>query len=252
MSKLSNQRNTQNNLLLQLPESDFIRLSAHLEAVELPFGKYLFHAEQPIEYLFFPSTATASLVALSAEGQSVEAGIIGNEGVAGISVLLGAKTSNRDCMIQIANGGHRLKSSAALEEFKLSGAFQEVCLSYFNIFFTQVCQTALCNRVHSVEQRLSRWLLMCHDRVERDSVHLTQEYLALMLGAHRPTVTTSALILQSSGFIRYRRGKIKILDREGLKNLACDCYDAVRREELEASQSNFEQPHKNQAFAVRS
>lgn len=242
MSEKSSERNTQNHLLLQLPESDFKRLSERLEAVELPFGKYLFHAEEPIEYLYFPSTASASLIAMSVEGQCVEAGII---------ALMGAETSNWDCMIQIGDGGHRLKSCYAVEEFKRGGAFQEICLRYFNTFFTQVCQTALCNRIHSVEQRLSRWLLMCHDRVPRNSVHLTQEYLALMLGTHRPTVTTSALLLQSAGFIKYRRGTIKILDREGLKNLACDCYDAVRREELEASQSNFDQPHKNQAFAVR-
>lgn len=232
MSEQSNERNTNNHLLLQLPESDFQRLSVHLEAVALPFGKYLFHAEQPIDYLYFPNTAAASLVALSAEGQSVEAGIIGNDGVAGISVLMGAESSNKDCMIQLGGSGHRLKSSYALEEFKRGGAFQEICLRYFNTFFTQVSQTALCNRIHPVEQRLSRWLLMCHDRVEKDLVPLTQEYLAVMLGAHRPTVTTSALILQASGFIKYRRGEIRILDREGLEDFTCDCYETVRREEL--------------------
>lgn len=232
MPEQSNERGTQNKLLRQLPESDFKRLSAHLEAVELPFGKYLFHAEQPIDFLYFPETAVGSLIALSADGQSVEAGIIGKEGVAGISVLMGVESSNKDCTIQIAGTGYQLKSQTAREEFKRGGAFQAICLNYFNTFFTQVSQTALCNRMHSTEQRLSRWLLMCHDRVEKDLVPLTQEYLAVMLGAHRPTVTTSALILQSSGFIRYRRGEIKILDREGLEDFTCDCYETVRREEL--------------------
>jgi len=222
-------RRTKNNILNSLPDEDFKRLQPELQKIDLPLGAYLFRADEPIEYLFFPNEAMASIVATTSEGHSVEVGVVGFEGMTGVDVLLGVKSSSNECMIQIANSGWRLSVGAGLEEFKRSGAFQAVTLRYIHSFMTQISQTAFCNRLHSTEQRLSRWLLMCRDRTKGDKLHLTQEFISIMLGAHRPSVTTSALMLQSSGFIKYRRGEITILDREGLEDFTCDCYQIVKQ-----------------------
>lgn len=227
MTKQPTGRETVNQLLRSLPQDDFERLPSKLERIELPFGTYLFHADEPIEYLYFPETAAGSLIALCADGQSRnhrQGRRGGNLGLAG-SRIVEQRLNDPDCGV-----GCRIKRRDAHEEFKLGGAFQAVCLRYFNSFFIQVRQTTLCNRIHSVEQRLSRWLLMCQDRIEKDTLSITQEYLGLMLGEHRPSVTTAALTLQSSGFIKYRRGEIKIIDREALEDIVCDCCQIVRRE----------------------
>ena len=229
MADPSTTNHFKNQLLRALPPEDFEQLTPHLEKLDLPLGKTLSRSNEPIEYLYFPDDAMISVVAMTAEGQSVEVGVAGFEGVAGFDVLLGVDSTPNESMIQLPGSGTRIKTAQAREEFRRGGAFQAMILRYIHTFMTQISQTALCNRLHSTEQRLSRWLLMCHDRAESDKLNLTQEFLSIMLGAHRPSITTSALVLQSSGFINYRRGRITILDREGLEDFTCNCYHIVRR-----------------------
>jgi CRP-like cAMP-binding protein len=222
---------TGNQLLNALPPKDFERLSINFEEIDLPLGKYLFRANEPIEYLYFPNNAMGSIVALTSEGQSVEVGVVGFEGVVGIDVLMGVDSTVNESMIQIPGSGLRITAAAARQEFERGGNFQKIMMRYIHSFMSQISQTALCNRLHSTEQRLSRWLLMCHDRTNGNELQLTQEFLGIMLGAHRPSITTSALVLQSSGFIKYRRGWITILDREGLEDFTCDCYQIVKQDD---------------------
>jgi CRP-like cAMP-binding protein len=171
-----------------------------------------------------------SVIATTSDGQCAEVGVIGREGIVGVDVLLGVDSTSNESTIQLSDGALRIKTEAVRKEFNKGGAFQKLSLLYIHALMMQISQTALCNRLHTIEQRLARWLLMCHDRSAADELTLTQEFLSIMLGVNRPTVTTSALVLQGGGFIKYTRGKITVLDREGLEDFACDCYDVVRPE----------------------
>jgi len=224
----TSQDSINNKILSALPGEEFARLAPHLEKVELSLGQVLYRPEEPITHVYFPEHAMGSLISTTSEGQCVEAGVIGWEGLIGINVLLGVDSTASECIVQLADSAHRIKTGVIKEEFKRGGVLQDKILLFTNALMTQISQTALCNRLHLVEERLARWLLMCHDRSTDKKLSLTQEFLSIMLGVNRPTVTVAAILLQSAGFIKYSRGKIIVIDREGLEHFTCDCYKTAK------------------------
>jgi len=229
LSKLS-KNSVKNQILNTLSEEDFLRLEEHLERVDLPSGKYLYRAHEPITHVYFPNYAVASIVASTSAGRSTEVGIIGGEGAVGLDVLMSVDASPNECMIQIPGDGWRMPTAAVRDEFKLCGDIHVTLLRFIYKLIIQISQTTLCNRLHSIEERLSRWLLMSHDRVDGDKLNLTQEFLAIMLGVNRPSVSLSAISLQDLGYIRYSRGTIHIINRQALEELTCECYRIVKNE----------------------
>ena len=218
-----------NRLLAALPENQYQRLLPHIEPFEFEHGKILYEIGEAIRYCYFPFDAVVSLVTQMEDGKIVEVGLVGNEGMTGLPFLLGQKRSAERAIVQIPNGGVRAKADVVLKEFMRGEGLHAVLLRYFNSLLRQVAQTAACNASHTIEERLSRWLLMCHDRVSSDQINLTQEFIAEMLGTRRATVNVGAINLQSAGLIKYNRGRIQILDRSGLEGFACECYAAVKR-----------------------
>jgi len=221
---------TKNYILNALPEEDFNRLLPDLTPVKLPHGQILYRPDEPIEYVYFPNNSVLSVVAITADGQSVESGVIGREGMAGVNVLMGVDSMPNENIIQLADGALRMSTAAVRREFKRGGALHDLLLRFMHALMIQIGQTTLCNRLHSTDQRLSRWLLICHDRSETNEMKLTQEFLAIMLGADRARVTMSAIALQSTGYIKYSRGNIVVTDREGLEDFTCACYQSVKQE----------------------
>ena len=218
----------QNHILAALPKGDYQRLLPHLEAVDLTSGKVLYEIDQVIEHLYFPANAMISLVTQMADGKIVEVGLVGNDGMSGVSSLMGKETSYERALVQIPNGGVRTTVAVIRKEFEKGGALQKILLRYANNLMRQVSQTAACNASHTAEERLSRWLLMCHDRVNSATFNLTQEFLAEMLGTRRGTVNVAAITLQSANLIQYQRGIITIVDRPGLEEFSCECYEMLR------------------------
>ncbi|HKB66604.1 MAG TPA: Crp/Fnr family transcriptional regulator [Pyrinomonadaceae bacterium] len=225
----SSKSTIKNRLLAALPENLYQRLLPHIEPFAFDHGKILYEIGEPIKYCYFPSDAVVSLVTQMMDGKIVEVGLVGNEGVTGVPFLLGQKTSAERAIVQIPNGGVRAKADVILEEFMRGEELHTILLRYLNFFLRQVAQTAACNASHTIEERLSRWLLMCHDRVASDQINLTQEFIAEMLGTRRATVNVGAINLQSAGLIKYNRGRIQVMDRPGLERFSCECYEAVRR-----------------------
>jgi len=219
-----------NYILNALPEEDFKRLLPHLTVVELPHGQFLYRPDEPIEYVYFPNNSTASVVAMTADGQCVESAVIGREGMAGINVLMGVDSMPNEIIIQLSGDAMQMSTAAIREEFKRGGAMQDLLMRFMHALMIQIGQTTLCNRLHSTDERLSRWLLMCHDRVDSDQLKLTQEFISIMLGANRARVTMSAISLQNAGFIKYARGNITVTNRKGLENFTCACYKGVKEE----------------------
>lgn len=219
-----------NHLLALLPQEDYQRILPHLEPVDLKLGKVIYQNAQHMEYLYFPTTSMVSLLYTMADGMTAEVGITGNEGVVGIALFLGGDTAPNQAVAQIGGSALRLGVKTVHEEFKRGEAFQQVLLRYTQALITQISQTAICNRLHPVEQRFCRWLLLCHDRVKSDKLEMTQELIATMLGGRRESVTVAAGRLQDSGLIHYARGHITILDRKGLEDTVCECYGVVKQE----------------------
>jgi CRP-like cAMP-binding protein len=220
-----------NKILVALSEGEYQRLAPHLEPVELAHGRVLYQMGGPVQYAYFPFNALISLVTQMTNGSIVEVGLIGNDGMSGIAALLGRETSPERAIVQIPNGGVRLKFSVVKEEFKRGGELHDLLLVYARRFMSQVSQTAACNASHTTEERLSRWLLMCQDRISSDELKLTQEFIAEMLGTRRATVSVAAMVLQSDGYIKYNRGHIRIIDRAGLESFTCECYQALKDSE---------------------
>ena len=218
-----------NQILAALPESDYQSLSVHLEPVELNHGQVLYEIGETIKYIYFPFNAMISLVTQMTDGKIIEVGLIGNDGVSGSSALLGAKESFERALIQIPNGGVRIKLSLLKKEFDKAGKLQRLLLGYVSGLMRQVSQTAACNASHTTEERLARWLLMCGDRVNSAKLNLTQEFLAEMLGTRRATVSVAAITLQSANLIQYNRGQITITDKEGLEAFSCECYGVLKQ-----------------------
>lgn len=219
---------TKNHILAALSEEDYNRLMPHLEMVRLKLNQVIYRPTEPIKYVYFPNDAMISVLASTPAGECAEAGVIGREGIVGIDVFIGGHLPFNESIIQNADRSLRIKSAVICQEFKRGGAFHDLTLRFIRVLMLQISQTALCNRIHTVEERLARWLLMCHDRVEEDKLTLTQEFLSVMLGTNRETVTVSAIALQERGFIKYSRGLIVILEREGLEASACGCYRIVK------------------------
>jgi CRP-like cAMP-binding protein len=219
----------QNRILADLPESEYRRISPHLEPVNLPSGKIIYEVEQAIDYVYFPAGAMISLVTLMEDGKIVEVGLVGSDGMSGIVALMGQKNSPDRAIVQIPDGGVRARVEVIKAEFNRGGSLQKSLLRYAYTLMRQISQTAACNATHTAEERLSRWLLMCHDRVQSDELRLTQEFIAEMLATRRATVNVAATNLQSAGFIRYNRGIIRIIDRPGLAAFSCECYEALNK-----------------------
>lgn len=218
----------QNLLLAQLPESQASFLNRHLTPVDLPLGMRLSDPHQPIEYAYFPLSGMISTDALTSAGESVEVGVIGREGFSGVAGLLGHNQMQHTVQVQGAGRGLRIKMPILREEFLKGGVLTELVHDFIYLQIVQMTQSVLCNRLHTVDARLSRWLLTSADRSESENLMLTQEFLAQMLGSRRSTVTVAAGILQRQGMIDYRRGKIRIANRAALQTVACECYHSVR------------------------
>jgi CRP-like cAMP-binding protein len=220
----------ENHILAHLPCEDYERIQRHLEPVELYLGQVVQVAGETMEHVYFPRNSMISLISHTAAGESVEVGIVGFEGMANISSVLRVERAPHEAMVQIADGAMRMRVSVLREEFKRGGALQDRLLRYTQGLLLQTSQVAACNRLHSISERLARWLLMSYDRCACSDLPFTQEFLALMLGVRRAGVTEAALVLQAEGYISYRRGHIQLLDKEGLEYFACDCYAIVKAE----------------------
>jgi CRP-like cAMP-binding protein len=220
-------RPLKNDILSALLKEEYSRLLPHLKPVELPHGQILYEMGQQIDYVYFPDNAVISLVTQMLDGKIVEVGLVGNDGMAGLTALMGDETSPDRAMVQVPNGATRAPLRVIKEEFMRGGLLQKLLLAYARTLMRQVSQTAACNASHTAEERLSRWLLMCADRVEGDELKLTQEFIAEMLGTRRSTVSLAAMVLQNDGLIKYNRGHIKIMDRPGLEEFTCECYQAA-------------------------
>ena len=220
----------QNHLLSALPTAEFARLSPDLELVALPLGETLFEPGGQLQHAYFPTTCIVSLHYVMESGASSESAGVGNEGVVGISLFMGGDTTTSSAVVKSGGHAYRLPRRALMEEFDRTGLLQRLLLRYTQALITQMTQTAVCNRHHSVEQQLCRWLLSTLDRIPSGELVMTQELVASMLGVRREGVTEAAGTLQAAGFIRYRRGHIAVLDRSGLEARSCECYAVVRKE----------------------
>jgi len=219
-----------NRLLAALSAPDYERLRPHLEPVRLTYRRVLYHAKNPIDFVYFIETGVGSLVNTMRNGSASEVGTIGNEGLVGLPVVLGDKQAPTSVYVQVPGIGLRLKASIFWQAMEESASMRTSMLHYAHAFFNQVAQSAACGAYHSLEQRCCRWLLMTHDRMEEDEFLLTQEFLAMMLGVRRAGVTEAAGALQRAGLIRYRRGLITILDKDELKRRSCECYAIAKSE----------------------
>lgn len=220
----------QNHLLAALPAAEFKRLEADLEPVQMPLGEVLYESGCKLHYVYFPTTAIISMLYVLEDGASAEIAIVGNEGVLGISLFMGGETTPSRAVVQSAGWGYRLKAHLMKAEFNRGGPLMHLLLRYTQALITQMTQTAVCNRHHSIEKQLCRWLLLSLDRLSSDSLTMTQDLIANMLGVRREGVTEAAGKLQRAGLIRYSRGHITVLDRPGLENRVCECYAVVKLE----------------------
>jgi CRP-like cAMP-binding protein len=221
---------TQNHLLAALPAAELERLSAHLEGVPMKLGDMLYEPGGQLHYAFFPTTSIISMHYVMATGASAEAAGVGNEGMLGVSLFMGGDTTSSSAVVQTAGFAYRLERHVLKQEFDRAGIFQRLLLRYTQALMTQMSQTAVCNRHHSVEQQLCRWLLLTLDRIPVGELVMTQELVASMLGVRREGITEAAGKLQQAEIIRYRRGHIAVIDRKGLESQVCECYAVVKKE----------------------
>ncbi len=219
-----------NHLLANLPEADLARWIPLLERVELSLGQVLYESGGVQSHVYFPTTAIVSLLYVMEDGASAEIAVVGNEGIVGVSLFMGGESTPSRAVVQSAGQAYRLKSSTIKGEFSRSGAVMHLMLRYTQALITQMAQTAVCNRHHSLDQQLCRWLLLSMDRLAGNELVMTQELIANMLGVRREGVTEGALKLQRAGLIRYARGHITVIDRKGLEGRACECYAVVKKE----------------------
>jgi CRP-like cAMP-binding protein len=225
----------QNLLLNVLPGKIIERMFPHLELISMKLGDVVYESGDPLQHVYFPTTAIISLHCITENGASIEIAGVGNEGVVGIALLMGGNTMPSMATVNTAGFAYRLKRQLMMEEFKRaggrrSGALQNLMLRYIQALMTQIAQTAVCNRHHSIEQQLCRWLLLTLDRLPSQELIVTQELIANILGVRREGITEAAGRLQEAGLISYRRGHITVLDRSGLETLACECYQVVKKE----------------------
>lgn len=221
---------TQNHLLASLPEEIFERLSPDLELVAMPLGEVLYESGGQLQHVYFPTTAIVSLHYIMENGASSEIAGVGNEGLLGISLFMGGNTTPSLATVQTSGHGYRLQARLMMEEFDRGGPMMRLMLRYTQALITQMAQTAVCNRHHTLEQQLCRWLMLTLDRLPTNEMTMTQELIASMLGVRREGITEAAGNLQRAGLISYRRGHITVVDRAGLELHACECYDVVKKE----------------------
>ncbi len=226
----ANHKTVHNRILAALPFDEFEAIAKDLTRVELTLGQSLHRSGEPIEVIYFVESGFISALTMLSEGQPLEIGLIGREGVAGVSVILGATHSYSETMCQTGGGAWRITAAALKAAVASSPHLHDLLLRYVHIFHVQVAQTAACNAHHDLGQRLARWLLAAHDRSDAAELSLTQDLIAVMLGVRRSTVSIAASTLQKAGVIRYQHGRITITDRVGLENAACECYEAVASE----------------------
>jgi len=220
----------QNHLLASLPATEWARWEPLLEPVELPLGEILYESGGTMSHVYFPVNAIVSLLYVMEDGASAEIAVVGKEGLVGISLFMGGGSTPSRAVVQSAGRGFRLKAKALKDEFGRSGAVMHLLLRYTQALITQMAQTAVCNRHHSLDQQLCRWLLLSLDRLDGRELVMTQELIANMLGVRRGGVTEGAGKLQDAGLIRYARGRITVLDRKGLEQRTCECYAVVKKE----------------------
>lgn len=220
----------ENGLLAALPREDYERLLPKMQQVSFSLGEVVYEFGGHLDYVFFPTSSIISLLYTMENGTSAEMGLTGNDGVVGIALFMGGGTMPNRAVVQSAGGALRMKAKLLQDEFARGGSFQRLLLRYTQALITQISQTAVCNRLHSVEQQLCRWLLLSHDRVKADELIMTQELIADMLGVRREGVTVAAGHLQDIGAISYVRGHITILDRRMLEETVCECYRVVKDE----------------------
>lgn len=226
-----------NRILAALPPDEYEKLSPHFEHVQLPRGQVIIEHGEPIREVYFPNDALISLVTQLSDGSTVEAGVAGREGMAGLPVVLGADSTPMQSVVQIPGTAIKIKARVICDAFNRGGALQSRLLGYAHALFVEAAQSAVCNAHHHVEARLARWLLTSSDAVQSDELPLTQEFIATMLGVRRAGVTCAALVLREAGLISYNRGRIRILDREGLETLSCECYREIK-DQFKLLQSN--------------
>ena len=219
-----------NQLLAALPDSEWLRWQPHMEPVQLPLGQVLYEPGATLSHVYFPTDAIVSLLYVMENGASAEIAVVGNEGIVGISLFMGGESTPSRAVVQSAGDGFRLRAQMMKEEFNRAGPVLHLFLRYTQALITQMAQTAVCNRHHSLDQQLCRWLLLSLDRLQNNELVMTQELIANMLGVRREGVTEGALKLQQEGLIRYARGRITVLDRPGLEKRTCECYGVVKKE----------------------
>jgi CRP-like cAMP-binding protein len=220
----------QNHLLDALPEADYARIQDTLEYISMPLGQALYESGGHLKHVYFPTTSIVSLLYVLESGASAEIAVVGNEGILGVSLFMGGETTPSRAVVQSAGYGYRMRASLLKQEFNRAGPMMQLLLRYTQALITQMAQTAVCNRHHSIEQQLCRWLLLSLDRLSADDLNMTQELIANMLGVRREGVTEAAGKLQRDGLIEYSRGHIRVLDRPKLEKRVCECYQVVKTE----------------------
>ncbi|MFA5628259.1 MAG: Crp/Fnr family transcriptional regulator [Thiohalomonadaceae bacterium] len=220
----------QNHLLAALPPDECARLLPHLELVPMPLGKALYESGDELRHVYFPTTSIVSLLYVMINGASAEIAVVGNEGIIGVALFMGGQTMPNRAVVQSAGHAYRLKGQLLKQKFNRSGELQHLLLRYTQALLTQMAQTAVCNRHHTLDQQLCRWLLLSLDRLPSNELVMTQELIANMLGVRREGVTEAAGNLQRDGLIKYQRGHITVLDRAGLEARTCECYAVVKKE----------------------
>jgi CRP-like cAMP-binding protein len=228
MNTLLNPR--QNHLLAALPDNEYRRLAPDLESVELEQGQVLYESGGTLRHMYFPTTALVAMMYLLENGSSAEIAVVGNEGLLGVSLFMGGETTPSRAVVQNAGHAYRVPAALLKDEFNRAGPVLRLLLRYTQALITQMTQTAVCNRHHSIEQQLCRWLLLSLDRLPGEDLAMTQELIANMLGVRREGVTVAAGNLQRAGLISYARGHIQVLDRQGLEHSVCECYGVVKLE----------------------
>jgi len=219
-----------NDLLAALPDAELQRWLPQIEPIDLPLGYVLYESGETMSHVYFPSSAIVSLLYVLENGASAEIAVVGNEGIVGISLFMGGGSSPNRAVIQSAGEGFRLNAKALQEEFQRAGPVLHLLLRYTQALIAQMSQTAVCNRHHSLDQQLCRWLLLSLDRLPGDELVMTQQLISNMLGVRREGVTEAAMNLQAAGLIRYARGRITVLDRFALEKRSCECYSVVKKE----------------------
>ena len=225
-----NDSQQQNQLLSALPESDYQRIAEHLDLVFMPLGEVLYESGGELRFVHFPTTCIVSLLYVMENGSSAEIAVVGNEGIIGVALFMGGGTMPNRAVVQSAGFAYRMRGTIMQQEFDLNGPLLRILLRYTQVLITQMAQTAVCNRHHSIDQQLCRWLLLSLDRLATNEITMTQELIGNMLGVRREGVTEAAKKLQQAGLISYSRGHIVVLDRPGLEARVCECYQVVKTE----------------------